>query len=183
MTARARYSYIENLVNQILDETGVRQPPVPVDDIIRNKGIGIRYSDLKDVSGVVVRQGDATVIGVNSTQSPVRIRFTLAHELGHALLHKGKEVRFDKTFSYNLRSSVSEQGTDIEEIEANFFAASLLMPRRFIDMDARTHSIDIEDSKALRAISSEYGVSSQAMALRLVYVARRLARSQTQLPF
>jgi Zn-dependent peptidase ImmA (M78 family) len=90
---------------------------------------------------------------------------------------------FDKEFRYNIRSNKSGLCPDTEEIEANFFAACLLMPRRVMDHDGRTHSIEIEDPTALRELARAYGVSSQAMALRLTNVARRSPRPQAQLPF
>jgi hypothetical protein len=45
-----------------------------------------------------------------------RRQFTVAHELAHALLHEGKEVRYDKDFRVDFRSGVSSLGVDIEEI-------------------------------------------------------------------
>jgi Zn-dependent peptidase ImmA (M78 family) len=56
----------------------------------------------------------------------------------------------------------------IEEIEANFFAASLLMPRRFLDKDPRTLTIEIEDAKAVQELARAYTVSTQAMSVRLM---------------
>jgi Zn-dependent peptidase ImmA (M78 family) len=69
-------------------------------------------------------------------------RFTIAHELGHLLLHDGIEVRVDKHFRVNLRSSESSKAEDVEEIA---FAAELLMPRDFLLRDARKLTLDIED--------------------------------------
>jgi Zn-dependent peptidase ImmA (M78 family) len=184
LPARPRYRFIEKVVNSILDGLHIERPPVPVEDIIKAHGVIIRYSDLDDVSGLVVRAGGQTVIGVNRTHSSTRRRFTLAHEFGHVQLHAGREIMFDKEFRYNLRSDLSGMGVDVEEIEANFFAACLLMPRRIMDCDKKTHSIEIEDPRALRELSREYGVSPQAMALRLANVARRTSpTSQTRLPF
>ena len=172
------------MVDSLLAKSSIKMPPVPVEDIVRTHGVTVRYSDLRDVSGLVVRKDGAIVIGVNRTHAPARRRFTLAHEFGHALLHTGREVMFDKDFRYNLRSDISQLGIDIEEIEANYFAAALLMPRKFMDRDPRTHSIEVEDASALRALAQAYGVSAQAMALRLVNVARRASsQSQGQLPF
>jgi Zn-dependent peptidase ImmA (M78 family) len=114
-----------------------------------SEGVSVRYSDLKEVSGLVVRKDGNALIGVNRTDSTVRRRFTLAHEFAHVLLHEGKELRFDKDFRVNLRSEMSSTRTDIEEIEANFFAASLLMPRKFLDYDPRTLTIEVEDAKAV----------------------------------
>jgi Zn-dependent peptidase ImmA (M78 family) len=62
------------------------QPPVPVEDLIRAPGIELRFPDLgSDVSGVLVRQPEGMVIGVNRRHAKTRQRFTAAHELGHAV--------------------------------------------------------------------------------------------------
>jgi hypothetical protein len=95
--ARPRYGRIEQLTDTLLAEADVTAPPVPVGRIIGIRGITIEPSaSLGDVSGLVLRRGKEIIIGVNKKQAPARQRFTLAHELAHALLHPGKEVRFDK---------------------------------------------------------------------------------------
>jgi Zn-dependent peptidase ImmA (M78 family) len=183
---RPRYAWIERRVGELLDGIKLKRPPVPVEAIVRSwKGVAIRYSDLQDVSGLVVRKDGNVVIGVNQSHSPSRKRFTLAHEFAHVLLHEGKEVRFDTDFKVNLRSEVSTLGTDVEEVEANFFAAALLMPRRCLDSDPRTLSIDFEDAAVVQQLAKEYMVSTQAMQLRLVnlYGRRMSASGRSSLPF
>jgi Zn-dependent peptidase ImmA (M78 family) len=157
------------LLNELLEKHRVTKPPVPVEAIVRaGEGVSVRYSDLKDISGLVVRKDGNALIGVNRAHSPGRRRFTLAHEFAHVLLHEGKELRFDKDFRVNLRSEMSSTGTDIEEIEANFFAASLLMPRKSLDDDPRTLTIEVEDARAVQELARAYIVSTQAMSVRLL---------------
>jgi Zn-dependent peptidase ImmA (M78 family) len=166
--ARPRYGRIQQLTDALLLQAGVTAPPVPVEDIIRTRGITIqRSASLGDVSGLVLRKGKETVIGVNKKDVSTRQRFTLAHELAHALLHHGEEVRFDKAFRVNLRSETSGLGVDAEEIEANFFAACLLMPLRFLEADPEAALIDVEDAQAVRKLADRYGVSAHAMSIRL----------------
>src|SRR3712207_456454 len=127
-------------------------------------------------SGVLVRDGQRTVIGVNRLQPATRQRFTAAHELGHALLHDGAEVHHDEAFKVNLRSSRSALGTDPIEVEANRFAACLLMPAAFIEADPDAFLVDVEDPAAVASLAKRYGVSSHAMALRLASLAARARR-------
>ena len=68
--------------------------------------------------GFSVRDQASLVIGVNRKHSSTRQRFTAAHELGHALLHDGDPVHYDPGFRVDLRSELSSQGTDVEEMEA-----------------------------------------------------------------
>ena len=67
----------------------------------------------------------------------------------------------------NRRDEVSSQATDAEEIEANRFAAELLMPYDMIMADLMESDLDIEDEVALRDLAERYGVSLQAMTLRI----------------
>jgi Zn-dependent peptidase ImmA (M78 family) len=88
--------------------------------------------------------------------------------LGHLVLHDGIEVRVDKHFRINLRSSASSKAEDVEEIEANAFAAELLMPRDFLLRDAKKLKLDMEDEKQVSSLAERYDVSRQAMTFRLM---------------
>ena len=57
------------------------------------------------------------------------------HELGHFLLHEFDDIHVDRQFKVWLRSDASGEGADLEENEANLFAAELLMPERFLVKD------------------------------------------------
>ncbi|MNC97496.1 hypothetical protein D3C83_151680 [compost metagenome] len=74
----------------------------------------------------------------------------------------------DHGFRIRLRDDVSSQGTDHAEREANYFAASLLMPKAFLKSDlAGTDSLDLLDDDFLHELSRKYGVSVQALLNRL----------------
>jgi Zn-dependent peptidase ImmA (M78 family) len=151
----------------LLRDAGITNPPVPIDEIVRSRGITIRVMDLNEISGLVVRDGSVTVIGVNKAHPLTRRRFTIAHELAHALLHEGKEVRYDTDFRVDFRSGESSLGVNVEEMEANFFAASILMPRRLLDADPLMSNLDVEDAATTNALASRYKVSPHAMSIRL----------------
>jgi len=170
---RPRYTRIEQLTDALLFAAGVSAPSVPVDQIVHQQGITIRATSLGDVSGLVVRKGKEIIIGVNKNHPLTRRRFTIAHELAHALLHHGEEVRYDRDFRVNLRSEASGLGVDVEEIEANFFAARLLMPRRFLEADPEAALVDVEDAQAVGKLAKRYGVSAHAMSIRLGSLAVR----------
>jgi Zn-dependent peptidase ImmA (M78 family) len=174
---RARYGLIERLTEQLLSEFEVCSPPVPVERMATAKGCVIRQSDLGEISGILVRSSSGSVIGVNKIHPETRRRFTIAHELGHFLLHQGEGVTYDEDFRVSLRSDQSSTGTDVAEIEANFFAASLLMPNGLLLADPRTKSIELEDSDATSDLAATFGVSTQAMTLRLARLIDRQGRS------
>lgn len=172
--SRPRYDLIERLTDTLLRETGAMGAPVPVEQIVRGQGIVVRLMDLKEVSGLVVRSSSQTVIGVNRAHSVTRRRFTLAHELAHALLHEGKEVHYDKDFRVDFRSGASSLGVDIVEVEANFFAASILMPWRFLEADPLVGDLDFEEGdERVANLAARYKVSLHAMSIRLGNLAAR----------
>lgn len=176
---RRRRHHIRAKVETLLAELNITKPQVPVQDIAKRHGIDVRIQPIDDdsVSGFLARlPGRHAVIGVNATHSEKRRRFTIAHELGHFFLHgeQGQqEVHIDRTrqFAVKLRSAASSRGDDAEEIEANQFAAELLMPTRFIERDFARHSFDLsDDDETVSAMADQYGVSTQAMSYRLAYL-------------
>ena len=78
----------------------------------------------------------------------------------------------DRSFRINRRDEVSSQATDAEEIEANRFAAELLMPYDLITEDLMRYQPDIEDEDELRELADRYGVSLQALTLRIKSVVK-----------
>jgi Zn-dependent peptidase ImmA (M78 family) len=144
------------------------KPPVNLDAIVSALGAEVRPLDLAaDISGILYRQPDRRVIVVNQNQSEARRRFTIAHEIGHLVLHKGEEVHVDAGFRINLRDPRSATAEDVEEIEANAFAANLLMPAAWLKTDVVGETIDWSDSAELEELAQRYKVSPQAMLVRL----------------
>lgn len=166
---------IKAQVTRLLREAGVTGPPVPVEQIARSLNAQIRHEPFSgDVSGALLRDERATIIGVNALHPETRQRFTIAHELGHLVFHTGHPVHFDRApFRINLRNAASSVACDPEEIEANRFAAELLMPAWMLKRDLLEQEIagvDVSDEYALETVkwlANRYQVSVQAMAIRL----------------
>jgi Zn-dependent peptidase ImmA (M78 family) len=157
------------IAEQLLKQCKVKTPPVPVDEIARFLGAEIRYSPFEgELAGMLVRGDEGQiVIGVNSLHHPNRQRFTIAHECAHLRLHEGIKVHIDRTFRVNKRDERSAQATDPDEIEANRFAAELLMPHDMIMSDLVDHEIDMENEEQLKSLANRYQVSVQALTLRV----------------
>jgi Zn-dependent peptidase ImmA (M78 family) len=161
---------------QVLAELGIKSPPTPLEKIAKAQGALIRYAPLDDeLSGMVYIKDGVPIIGVNSLHHPNRQRFTIAHELGHLLLHRVKlsnEVHVDKEFSafegIRLnRDAKSTMGTEDIEIEANQFAAELLMPRAFIEEALTGKQFDIDNEKPIEDLAKKFRVSKQALEYRI----------------
>lgn len=110
-------------------------PPVNVEAIAEEIGISVQRVDFRDpgTSGKLkrIRRGGARsqyVISVNNKDSAVRQRFTIAHEFAHYMLHRDlfeKEIVDDAMYrSTQLRRTY--------EIQADRFAAEILMPERLV---------------------------------------------------
>lgn len=140
--------------------------PVPVEKIATKHGIKIETAYLDDeLSGMSFVKNDVSVIVVNGNHHPNRRRFTVAHELGHHLLHRPyleNNVHVDKVI---YRNEVASQGTDRKEIQANAFAAELLMPASDL---ARYHAVDFNDEDFLADLAKRLKVSVSALTYRLV---------------
>ena len=165
-----RWTRIQRTAKDLLAKFDIEEPPVPVRRLARS-GCGVRIVQVPgngaDIDGFLYREGSKVVIGVNRDQAAVRRRFTIAHELGHLLLHEHSQVHVDRGFRVRLRSGVSSEGTDRDEMEANRFAAELLMPIDFLRADLEEKEFDLADDKELRVLARRYGVSTQALAIRL----------------
>ena len=157
---------IQTKVYDLLRQNQIERPPTDVYRVAGSLGIKILLTkfDRDDVSGVLIRKGDDILIGVNVDHSSNRQRFTIAHEIGHFLLHMIKPIFVDQVI-LRFRDDVSSEGCDLEEIEANVFAAELLMPEFFILRDIG--SLDIWDDESIQRLAREYDVSLQSLAYRL----------------
>jgi Zn-dependent peptidase ImmA (M78 family) len=166
---RPRYARIRREVVDVLTRAGVTEPPVPVEKIANMLGARVVTDDFNnEISGILFRSDAETVIGVAKEQSKTRQRFTIAHEIGHLLLHDAEEVHVDREFRVKLRSQASSAAVDVDEIEANAFAAGLLMPETFLRRDVRQLSVDFDDATQVEALAKRYHVSAQAMTFRLL---------------
>ena len=153
------------IIERQLHVNKVSTCPVPVERMVTNYRIKILGGDLGEVSGLIVRKGDSVTIGVNNAHSLGRRRFTIAHEFGHFLLHAGISDHIDRDYRVNFRAKESTQGSNVDEIEANFFAANLLMPKKFLDNAKALDALD--DEKLVKELAKKFKVSQYAMSLRL----------------
>lgn len=169
---RPRYSLARRRAQQLLADGGVTGAPVPLERLAELCRATIRYEPFDgEVSGMVhCRPGGGGVIGVNSEHSKTRQRFTIAHELGHLLLHADEEFHIDEKAPLALRDAVSSQAVDPREVEANQFAAELLMPEALVRASVGALIADdasITAENAIEELAREYRVSALAMTHRL----------------
>lgn len=155
---------------RILTEHAVTALPVPVEKIAKSRDIAVRFSPFdQELSGMALIKDGVSVIGVNALHHPNRQRFTIAHELGHHIMHRDLidgTVHIDKGFTL-WRDSVAAQGTDLVEMQANAFASELLMPKQFISQIEGIENLDIDDETGMKALAKRFRVSVTALQNRL----------------
>jgi hypothetical protein len=137
--------------NQILRAVGVLTPPVDVRDIASRLGIAMHEVPSPGWSGAVQSGSAGAHIWVPGEDAEVRKRFTIAHEIGHLMLHPDV-TQFRDT---NFRG-------DPQEASANRFAAALLMPAWMLEHHARALGFDLDE------LARRFFVSRDAMKYRLL---------------
>lgn len=146
-------------------------PPVPVEEIARSLLVLWieEADDLRTVPGAPTDQGRLSGLLVPSeltvwldrgeaARSPGRRRFTIAHEIGHFVLHAGRSQVAAPSY---CRGSDLERSDSLEG-EANRFAAGLLMPEPLLEREASLCGCNIA------LLAERFVVSVPAMKLRLL---------------
>ena len=108
-------------------------PPIPSIDIAEENGVHVLFFDFgkhaESVSGLV--DFPNARLYVNGRDEFERQGFTIAHELGHWMLHKDFYEADPERYKFLPRFSSPDRDDPLEQ-EANRFAASLQIPRRLL---------------------------------------------------
>lgn len=153
---------VVNKANKILNELNINTLPIDpyeIADKLNCKVLKISPEELpsdfpcdkNNFAGALVKNGgEYNYILINKYDSQKRQNFTIAHELGHLVLHDTAHV--------DCRESIYSNNTD--ELEANEFAGSLLMPKNWIK------EVIQEISENNSTLSEVFNVSKQAIEIR-----------------
>lgn len=151
---------------EALIKCNITSLPVNLSTIARLNNITIlKYSDSKQNltgDGFSLNVNNVNVIYYNDKKPKARIRFTLAHELGHCLLG---HLKFGKT--YNRNSEKDFDGMDIFEMQANVFARDILMPATVL------HSLGIKSAEDIARICNVSMQSAEIRYERLLELEKR----------
>lgn len=134
-------------------------PVYDIVSLIENAGIKLYLHDFnfQKTFGLSVNEedgGPAIIVNNSENISVERKIFTIAHELGHLILHK---TSFDGKFA---------EENDTEEKEADTFAAEFLMPEKAFIKQWEAHS-GISWVDAVLQIKQYFGVSYKTVLYRL----------------
>lgn len=116
--------------------------------------------------GFATKKDEDVVIFTNSSSRLSREIFTLAHEIGHVVLHLNGNSSF-----IDDNVTIADGNQDEKEQEANYFAACLLMPTddvsRFLDLEISDYENGILSAMDIARIMSEFSVSFDMALNRL----------------
>ncbi len=142
--------------------------PINIEGMIRLHGIELDKNAklASELSGEIRKMGDEDYkISIQESDHYYRKRFTMAHELGHFLLHKDKiGDGVNDTPAYRTSDKDDLFNTNItaeHEAEANAFAAALLMPKEAIE-----HYF-LEEKKTPKEMTIIFQVSEKALEIRI----------------
>jgi Zn-dependent peptidase ImmA (M78 family) len=159
--------------------------PVNIEEQIRSEGIILNKSYLdfeKGICGELKKENGKFIINISWADHYYRKRFTMAHELGHFVLHKdliGDGVDDNKEYKKLYRAN--NKITNSQEVEANDYAAKVLMPEEAIIALAKLTEIiklvkgeiDI-DLLWLDYLSKKFQVSKEAFTIRLAKLSNKI---------
>jgi Zn-dependent peptidase ImmA (M78 family) len=165
LKARPKQTTAEAKAREIIQKLGISSPDeIDVYKIAALRKIRIRERPLKGCDGMMVRKGDRVIISVRESIADIKKkRFVIAHELGHVLLHP--HIKQSDNFSISEFERKQYQSSH-PELEANYFAAELLMPESMFS-DEIDHSTD-PSFREIERLAHKFNTSLSATAIQYV---------------
>jgi hypothetical protein len=153
---------IEASATGVLRSCGATHPPFSAFEIARHLGVPVEEVEFDDgeVAGQLIRGGGRSKIRIRGDDPLARKNFTIAHELGHYLLHPTGDWSDTEVVMYRRAYWEDVSGVARAEFQANLFAAALLMP----EPSVREYWAKLGSPYYLAPI---YRVSNSAMLRRL----------------
>lgn len=165
--SKARMNEIDMIIDNMFMKTGMSYPENTIGELLDR--LGIQYSmnaELPEgISGIIFLNKKYPYIAVNGSNTKNRKVFSLAHELGHYMLGHVMGGHLSGSIKYRVDTydySQDEKGA-LEETEANYFAASLLVPENKLRW-ILTQTLDIG------MIAHAFGVSEAVIRNRMKWV-------------
>ena len=164
MNQRHRLLQAEAHAENLVEHLGIASLPINPIEVAERHEIRCKPEKIQGFSGCLVKQGDVFGILYSSKfNNDGFIRFTVAHELGHYFLPGHPELLFPEGDGIH-HSHNGFTDSEIHELEADHFAAALLMPRHLFG--AALGQETIPGFYAIEALSEKCKTSITATAIR-----------------
>lgn len=134
---------IDRLVAEVLARVSWEEPPVDVLRLAPRLGMSIAVDARQEPRGRHVRLGGRTAIFVRPEPRQERLQWTVAHEVGEALVHR-----------LESGGAVADWSPGEREQRANLLASRLLLPAGWFERDAREAAGDLYALKQRYATAS-----------------------------
>jgi len=156
------YFRAETRAFSVLQKFGIDAPKFDVRDIAWGLGVEVKVGGVSGGDARIVKTEDGRgIIRLNpAITDPTRQRFSTAHELGHWELHPNLEQGYVCTAEH-----LRDYGRSPEEAEANWFAATLLMPKFLLPPETFKQDPKLD---YVRKLAKDFGTSLTAAARRFV---------------
>lgn len=147
----------ESLINELCISSANE---IDIEAIAYDAGIEILYERLYGCEATLVGFGSRAIATINPSLSRGRERFSIAHEIGHWIMHRGK------SFRCRVDDIVQNYEADVRlEKEADLFASHLLMPTSIFRLSIK--AANRPGLRDLQEIANQFEVSLQAVSIRL----------------
>jgi Zn-dependent peptidase ImmA (M78 family) len=148
-------SHIRRQATRLLDSAGISHEPVSLRDVVSALNLELvqKTGEPFSCEAALEPLGDTHAIVLNGPGDERRRRFTIAHEIGHFVLHPGR--------CRPERDGVVNEAMRAEEREADSFAAELLMPEHLVRQAVQEQGADTA------LLADRFQVSPKAMTIRL----------------
>ncbi|MBS1706752.1 MAG: ImmA/IrrE family metallo-endopeptidase [Armatimonadetes bacterium] len=152
---RPNYEQVVKKARDLLEEYCIEEPPVDVFALAEREGLSVIEAKFEDgrIAGLIDVPEERVI--VNQDDAAPRQAFTVAHELGHWVLHRAKLLESPE-LSIQYRAGYLEQNEAWEK-EANAFAAELLVPRTWLPS---------YEHLPIEKIAQIFGVSKEVIGYR-----------------
>lgn len=148
----------------LIADLGISRPAdIDVEAIAFDSNVEVVYEAMAGCEASLVGYRDRAIATINPSGVRGRERFSVAHELGHWLMHRGSsfKCRVDDTSGNLLLNRVLEK-------EADSFAAHLLMPKTLFN--PMIAALGRPTFQQLKLLSDDFETSVIATALRLANI-------------
>lgn len=157
----------DKVARDLQEQFSSEEPSIDPERIATELGVTvIRHEADERISGMLLRQKDRDVIGVNSTKPEAMQRFILAHVLGHHQLHRARPTLLDAQDAHAY-GDLPCFPLDREEVQANQFAATLLMPEGAVRRLVVSKSCEGAE-RLISRVSDQFRVSPAVAGHRLI---------------
>lgn len=162
------YKIARDLAWKTLIECNICELPIKLSTIAKYNNIQILSYKRSNINiknnddGYSLKLNGNFIIYYNDQKPAQRIRFTIAHELGHCLLSHVKDNEI--TCRYNIEN---DNVKDLKELQANVFARDILMPATVL------HSLKVSSAEEISKICNVSMQSAEIRFNRLVKLNKR----------